>query len=102
MLRRNRFNHLKRWLELIREGPSKVRRLIERGQELATSSNMRRREDGALMLEQAREKQRDIKRARESIERYLAIPKDADRPCRCRHANLTLPPQLAEQLIDVE
>lgn len=42
----------------------------------------------------------EVALARQALERYQGVPVDADKACRCRPGP-TMPPQIAEQLIDI-
>lgn len=101
IIRKAREEKIAGWLKLIREGPATVKRLNAMAHKLSRAASSKERADGELLLNEAREKQGNIERARAAIQRYLAIPRDADRPCRCSKPDLELPPQLAKQVIEV-
>jgi hypothetical protein len=99
-IRAQRAENLERWLDLIRDGPNQVRKLNEITTKLA-SSDSADADHVLFLLTQSRDRQRAIEQARQSIERYLAVPGDAPRPCRCKHANPTLPSEFERQLVDI-
>jgi len=93
-MKRSRRERIGEWLELCREGPAVVDALLgECNKEGVSAKAMN-------LLEAAELLQRSIHRALRDLERYAAIPADADTTCRCEQVDLlVLPAALASQTI---
>lgn len=83
-------------LRILREVPSLIERLMTR---LADDPG----QDDEQLVAVARELRRTATSACRDLERYLAVPEDCPRECRCgRTQNHSLPGWLHEQVIDVD
>lgn len=94
-MRRSRRERLGEWLELLHHGPRLLDRLLERAAQEPRNPSL-------TLLKAAEELRRSIQRASRDIRRFAAIPRDADRRCRCGHEDHhTLPTWLEEQIREV-
>jgi hypothetical protein len=94
-MRRSRRERLGEWLELLRDGPRLLDRLLERAAQEPKNRSL-------ALLKAAEELRRSIRRASRDIERFAAVPRDADTKCRCgRDDHHTLPDWLEEQLLEI-
>lgn len=92
-LRQARRERIGEALEVLRDVPELLGLLLER---------IREQPSDLFALRVAELLSASIQRARSDLHRYAAIPKDANRACRCgRSDHHELPPGLAEQLIKV-
>ena len=94
VMRRTRRERLGEWLELLDEGPDLVEALLDR---CATEGISARTAD---LLAAAEMLQRSLQGAARDIQRFAAIPRDADASCRCQEPDqLQLPSILEAQLL---
>jgi hypothetical protein len=75
--RRIRRERMTEWLALIAQGPSRAKALI------ALSEKVPSIEDAQLLLDEAIALRRRVGLAIKEIQRYFAVPADADYPCAC-------------------
>jgi hypothetical protein len=95
MRRRRRRELLTDWLEILNEGPLRVRRLVALAERLDSP------EESGFLLEEARLLRGAMLWASIEIHRYAAVPRDADGSCPCgRGDHRTLPDWLASQTLD--
>ena len=99
-MRSERRERIARWCKLLREGPAQAAALAALAGQFAAATDAISGARAELLLQASAERIEDIRLARKWIERYRGTPSDADPACRCRIA-LTLPQQIAEQLIEV-
>lgn len=94
-MRRSRADAVERCLRVLREGPDRIRRLLEIADRVG-------REDRLPILDAAETLQCQVIAARKDVARFRIVPEDADRACRCVEGiALELPPFLAAQAIEV-
>jgi hypothetical protein len=95
--RRLRRERLAEWLAVLKEGPRQVRSLIALAETVFSLS------ESAFLLETAASLRNGILRAASEIQRYAAVPADADDVCRCeREEHHELPEWLATQTQELD
>jgi hypothetical protein len=95
--RRLRRERLAEWLGVLKEGPLQVRSLVALAERVPSLA------ESAVLLETAASLRNRILRAALEIQRYAAVPADADEACRCgREEHLELPAWLATQTQEVD
>jgi hypothetical protein len=99
-MRSERRERIERWCKLLREGPAQAAALSALAGQLAAADDAVARARAELLLLASAERSEDVRLARKWLERYQGTPFDANLACRCR-STLALPPQVAEQLIEI-
>lgn len=99
-MRAERRERIERWCKLVSEGPAQAAALAALAGELAASDDDVNRARSAVLAVASAERNEDIRLARKWLARYQGTPADADLSCRCQ-ISLTIPQQLAEQLLEV-
>ena len=84
----------------LRECSAEVERCVVISQRLVSSRDPHDWEDAGFLLRLAAKREKEIQAARAALERYCGVPLHCPTVCRCR-CELKLPPQLADQLIEV-
>ncbi|WP_437672241.1 HNH endonuclease [Sorangium sp. So ce131] len=98
-MRATRRELIERCRKLVLEGPSDIEKLLQLLQRLVSRNELKDAE-AETMRSTIKRLMADVARARQALERYRGVPVGADTVCRCR-IELTMPPQVAEQLIDI-
>jgi hypothetical protein len=88
---------IERCRTLVLEAPAEIEELSRVLESLVTSNKL---EDAEAIRRLARRLNEQVALARQALERYQGVPVDADTECRCR-PEPTMPPQIADQLIDL-
>jgi hypothetical protein len=96
-MRRSRRQRTDESLALIDQGPGLLDALLASSMRLGPGAR------SAALLMAAESLRKAMLNAEQSLMRHAAIPEDADIECRCGHGdNLSLPPALEEQTIDID
>ncbi|HSS48215.1 MAG TPA: hypothetical protein VLX28_04655 [Thermoanaerobaculia bacterium] len=94
--RQIRRERMTEWLSLIGQGPSRAKALI------ALSERVSSIEDAGLLLDEAMALRRSVDLAIQEIQRYFAVPVDADAPCSCGlEDQCRLPAWLDSQVLEL-
>jgi len=100
LMRGNRRARIEKFSKRLREYPAEMDQYVALAQRLAASNDPDQLEAATALFNAAAEREEKIRTARAALERYSGIPHHHPTVCRCR-CELKLPPQPADQLIEV-
>ncbi len=100
LMRGNRRTQIEKLNKQLREYPAEIEQDVVLAKYLSASNDPRHLEAAEALFRAVVELEEKIQIARTALERYRGIPNHHPTVCRCRR-ELKLPPQLADQLIEV-